>query len=178
MLKHWFEAIAVPHVYLSLGMLLKGKQMSLIQKMLVVFAVSLLIAFVARAEPVKQGALTISDQVVRATVTGQKNAGAFLTVSNNGAEDQLLSASSPASARMEVHEMKMDGNVMQMRQIDSLVIPAKGKVNLMPGGYHLMFIDLKEPLKAGDTVDIQLKFKKAGTVNVKFPIQAFKPMAH
>lgn len=152
--------------------------MSLIQKMTIVFVVSLLIAFVARAEPVKQGNLTISDQVVRSTVTGQKNAGAFLTISNSGAEDQLLSVSSPVASRMEVHEMKMDGNVMQMRQIESLAIPAKGKVNLMPGGYHLMFIDLKEPLKAGDVVDIQLKFKKAGIVNVKFPIQAFKPMAH
>lgn len=152
--------------------------MSLIQKMGIVFAVSLLIAFAARAEPVKLGALTITDQMARATVTGQKNAGAFLTLENSGAEDQLIGASSPVSARMEVHEMKMEGNVMQMRQIDALTIPSKGKVNLAPGGYHLMFIDLKEPLKAGDVVDIQLKFKKAGTVNAKFPVQAAKPMAH
>ena len=144
----------------------------------IVFAVSLLIAFAARAEPVKLGAITISDQTARATVTGQKNAGAFLNLQNSGAEDQLIGASSPASARMEVHEMKMDGNVMQMRQIDALTIPAKGKVSLAPGGYHLMFIDLKEPLKAGEVVDIQLKFKKAGTVNTKFQVQAAKPMAH
>jgi copper(I)-binding protein len=154
--------------------------MSLIQKMLIVLVISLLIAFVARTQAqtptVKAGQLSISDTFTRSTVAGQKNAGGFLTIQNEGNLDKLLSAKSNVSASMEIHEMKMDGNVMQMRQINSLDIPSKGKLELKPGGYHLMFIDIKSPLKAGESVDVQLTFEKAGKVNVKLPIQEMKPM--
>lgn len=154
--------------------------MSLIQKMLVVLVISLLIAFIAKTQAqttaVKAGQLSISDTFTRATVAGQKNAGGFLSIQNEGSADKLLSATSPVSSTVEIHEMKMDGNVMQMRQIKSLDIPSKGKVDLKPGGYHLMFIDLKSQLKAGENVDVQLTFEKAGKVNVKLPIQEMRPM--
>lgn len=154
--------------------------MSLIQKMLVVLVISLLIAFIAKTQAqtttIKAGQLSISDTFTRATVAGQKNAGGFLSIQNEGATDKLLSATSAASSVVEIHEMKMDGNVMQMRQIKSLDIPSKGKVDLKPGGYHLMFIDLKSPLKAGENVDVQLTFEKAGKVSVKLPIQEMRPM--
>jgi copper(I)-binding protein len=122
------------------------------------------------------GGKSISETFTRSTVAGQKNAGGFLTIQNEGNVDRLLSAKSNVSASMEIHEMKMDGNVMQMRQVNSLDIPSKGKVELKPGGYHLMFIDIKSPLKAGESVDVQLIFEKAGKVNVKLPIQDMKPM--
>lgn len=154
--------------------------MSLIQKMLVVLVISLLIAFIAKTQAqtttVKAGQLSISDTFTRATVAGQKNAGGFLSIQNEGVKDKLLSATSSASSVVEIHEMKMDGNVMQMRQIKSLDIPSKGKVDLKPGGYHLMFIDLKSPLKAGENIDVQLTFEKAGKVSVKLPIQEMRPM--
>jgi copper(I)-binding protein len=154
--------------------------MSLIQKMLIVLVISLLIAFVARTQAqtptVKAGPLSISEAFTRSTVAGQKNAGGFLTIQNEGNVDKLLSAKSNVSTSVEIHEMKMDGNVMQMRQVNSLDIPSKGKVELKPGGYHLMFIDIKSPLKVGESVDVQLTFEKAGKVNVKLPIHEMKPM--
>jgi copper(I)-binding protein len=154
--------------------------MSLIQKMLIVLLVSLLIAFVARTQAqtpaVKVGTLTISETFTRSTITGQKNAAGFLSIQNEGNADKLLSVKSNVSSSMEIHEMKMDGNVMQMRQVNSLDIPSKAKVELKPGGYHLMFIDIKSPLKAGESVEVQLTFEKAGKVNVKLPIQDMKPM--
>ena len=154
--------------------------MSLIQKMLIVLVISLLIAFIARTQAqttvVKVGNLTISETFTRATVTGQKNAAGFLSIQNAGNVDKLLSAKSNVSSAVEIHEMKMDGNVMQMRQVNALDIPSKGKVELKPGGYHLMFIDLKSPLKSGETIEVQLNFEKAGKVDVKLPIQDMRPM--
>ena len=152
--------------------------MTLIQKMATVLVVSLVIGFIAKsyAEPVNAGNLTIDNTFTRATVPGQKNAGGFLSIANKGADDKLISATSNVASEVQIHEMKMDGNVMQMKQIDGLTVPAKGKVELKPGGYHLMFMGLKSPLKAGDTIDVQLKFEKAGAVNVKLPVQEMKPM--
>lgn len=67
--------------------------------------------------------------------------------------------------------MSMDGNVMKMRQVQSIDVPAKGSVELQPGGLHLMFIDLKGQLKSGDQVPVKLKFEKAGEVEVKFHVK-------
>ena len=152
--------------------------MTLIQKMATVLVVSLVIGFIAKsyAEPVNAGNLTIDNTFTRATVPGQKNAGGFLSIANKGADDKLISATSNVASEVQIHEMKMDGNVMQMRQINGLAVPAKGKVELKPGGYHLMLMGLKSPLKAGDTINVQLKFEKAGAVNVKLPVQEMKPM--
>ena len=118
--------------------------MTLIQKMAAVLVTSLVIAFIAKsyAEPVNVGNLTIDNTFTRATVPGQKAGGGFLSIANKGVADKLVSASSSIASEVQIHEMKMDGNVMQMKQIDSLAIPAQGKVELKPGGYHLMFIGL------------------------------------
>ena len=77
---------------------------------------------------------------------------------------------------MEIHEMKMEGNVMQMRAMKALDVPSKGQVDLRPGGYHLMFINLKAPLQVGDKVDVQLTFEKAGKVTIKLPVQDMRAM--
>ena len=94
----------------------------------------------------------------RATVQGQKATGAFmkLTAKEN---TKLVSASSPAAGVVEIHEMKMDGGVMKMRAIPSLDLPAGKAVELKPGGYHVMLMDLKEPLKKETTVPITLVVK-------------------
>ena len=149
------------------------------QKMLIVMALSLLIAFgakLAKAESVAVANITIADPYTRATVPGQKAAGGFLIIQNNAGTDRLLSASSPFAASVQIHEMKMDGNVMQMRQLDGLDVPANGKVELKPGSYHLMLTGLKSQLKSGDVVTIELKFQKAGTIIVNFPVQAMGRM--
>ena len=93
-------------------------------------------------------------------------------IENKGAADQLISASSPVSGEVQLHEMAMDGNVMKMRQVNDIAVPAGGAVELKPGGLHLMFMNIKAPLTAGETVPVKLKFAKAGEVEVKMPVNA------
>jgi len=123
------------------------------------------------------GALKIDQAWVRPTVPGQGTGGAYLSVSNSGpAADRLLGGSSPAAARVEVHEMRMDGNVMRMRELTALNLPAGKRIQLAPGGLHLMLVDLKAPLKIGDKVPLKLRFEKAGEIDVMLQVQD-KPVA-
>jgi copper(I)-binding protein len=128
------------------------------------------------------GDLTLKAPFARATLPNQPVAGAFLTITNNGTEDDVLIAvSSPISQRGEVHEMKMDGDTMKMREMaDGLVIPAGETVELKPGGYHLMFMQLNEPLIEGETVEMTLEFQNAGSITVPVAImgKGAKTMNH
>jgi len=131
------------------------------------------------AQTVKLDSVSVSDAYTRATAPGQQVAGGFMKIQNKGnAPDQLLSASSPAAGEVQLHEMAMDGNVMKMRQVKDIAVPAGGSVELKPGGYHLMFLNLKGPFVAGETVPVKLKFAKAGDVEVKFPVNAAGAMKH
>ena len=121
-------------------------------------------------DEVKIGALKIEDAKARATVPAQKMSGGFMKIENKGGADKLLAASSSVSKTMELHTMSMEGNVMKMREIKGIDIPANGKVELKSGGLHLMFIDLKEQLKPGSTIKVKLKFEKAGEVEVPFKV--------
>ena len=95
---------------------------------------------------------------VRGTVQGQKATGAFMQLkSADGAT--LVAAESPVAGVVEIHEMKMEGNVMRMRAVPKIDLPAGRAVELKPGGYHVMLMDLKQPLKAGDSVPLRLKFQ-------------------
>lgn len=97
----------------------------------------------------------------RATVQGQKASGAFMQIT---AKDNvtLVSVSSPVAGVAEVHEMKMEGDVMKMRALDKgLALPAGKAVELKPGGYHLMLMDLKVPLQKDTTIPLTLVFKDA-----------------
>jgi copper(I)-binding protein len=122
-----------------------------------------------------QAQVTVSDAWVRGTVTGQQATGAFMQL-KAPADATLVSASSPVAGVVEIHEMKMDGGVMKMSSIKRLGLPAGKAVDLKPGGYHVMLMDLKQPLKEGDTVPVTLTFEdKAGkkqTVEVKAPVRA------
>jgi len=99
-------------------------------------------------------------------------AGGFMKIENKGSADQLISASSPAAGEVQLHEMAMDGNVMKMRQVKDIAVPAGGAVELKPGGLHLMFMNIKAPLTAGESVPVKLKFAKAGEVELKMPVNA------
>ena len=130
------------------------------------------IAGTVASAPVTLGALKITDGWIKAMLPGQPVGGGYLTIENTGAEgDRLVAVQSPASPEIQIHEMKMEGDVMKMRQLkDGLEIPAGGKIELKPGGYHLMFTEVKEPFKEGAAVKVMLKFEQAGEVEVQFPV--------
>ena len=137
----------------------------------IVFSASALAQNVSQT--VTTNAIKIENAYTRATVPGQQVAGGFMKIENKGASaDQLVSASSPAAGEVQLHEMAMDGNVMKMRQVKDIAVPAGGAVELKPGGLHLMFMNIKAPLTAGETVPVKLKFAKAGEVEVKMPVNA------
>jgi len=99
--------------------------------------------------------VSASDAWTRATVPQQKVAGVFLQL-RAAADARLVEASSGAARAVEIHEMAMEGNVMKMRQVPGLDLPAGKPVDLKPGGYHLMLIDLKAPLREGEAVPLSL----------------------
>jgi copper(I)-binding protein len=141
-------------------------------KALLISAVGFGLAGMAQAQSAKVGSVQIENAYTRSTVPGQMAAGGFMKIENKGAVDQLISASSPVAGEVQLHEMAMEGNVMKMRQVKEVVVPAGGAVELKPGGMHLMFMNIKAPLTAGETVPVKLKFAKAGEVEVKMPVNA------
>lgn len=125
------------------------------------------------AHDAKIGDLIISHPWSRATLPNAPVAGGYLTIVNNGGEaDRLVSVSSPVSKMVEMHEMKMEGDVMKMRPLsDGIEIPAGGEVTLKPGGLHLMFMKPVNPLKEGETFEAELVFENAGTVSLMFVVE-------
>jgi len=93
---------------------------------------------------------------VRGTVVGQTTAGAYMELTS-GQRASLLGAESPAAGSAEIHEMRMEGNVMRMRAVPRLELPPGKTVELKPGGHHMMLVDLKRPLRKGDLIPIRLK---------------------
>lgn len=102
-----------------------------------------------------QAQVTVKDAWVRATVTQQKATGAFMQL-QSAQDAKLVSAQSPVAAVVEVHEMSMDGGIMRMRAVPSVALPAGQAVDLKPGGFHVMLMDLKGQIKDGDTVPVTL----------------------
>ena len=119
--------------------------------------------------------VAVSDAWVRGTVPGQKATGAFMSL-KSPTDAALVSASSPVAGIVEIHEMALEGGVMKMRAVPKLALPAGKAVDLKPGGYHVMLMDLKQPLKEGDTVPVTLAFTdkdgKQVTQEVKAPVKA------
>lgn len=118
---------------------------------------------------------TVADAWVRGTVAQQKASGLFATLTS-ATGGKLVAASSPVAGVVEIHEMRMDGDTMRMRAIPALDLPAGQTVQLKPGGYHVMLLDLKQPLKAGDTVPVTLVIEGPGgqkeSVVVQAPVRA------
>src|SRR5438477_5989178 len=139
-------------------------------------AAALLAQFLAtplRADEVKAGDLVITQAWSRATPGGAKTGGGYLTVENKGSTpDRLIGGSADVAAKVEMHEMSMKNGLMTMRPPDKGLTIEPGKtVKLAPGGYHLMMMDLKGPLKQGDKVPVTLEFEKAGKVQVSLDVQ-------
>lgn len=122
--------------------------------------------------------VTVKDAWVRATVAQQKATGAFMQL-QSAQDARLVAAQSPVAGLVEVHEMAMDGSVMKMRAVPSLALPAGKTVELKPGGYHVMLMDLKAQVKDGDTVPVTLVFEgqngKRQTIEVKAPARGMSP---
>jgi copper(I)-binding protein len=122
----------------------------------------------------KLGDLTVTSPWTRATPGGAKIAGGYLKITNNGTSvDRFVGAKSDAADRVEIHEMSMNDGVMKMRPLpNGLEIKPGETVELKSGGYHLMFMDLKQPLKQGDSLKAKLQFEKAGSLDVDFNVNA------
>lgn len=118
------------------------------------------------------GKLNISAPFVRATLPNAPVGGGYITIENTGTDaDRLVSVKSGVAGEVGIHEMKMEGDVMKMRALeDGLEIPAGATVAMGPGGYHLMFMHLNQPLVEGSSVTVTLTFEKAGTVDVALPV--------
>jgi periplasmic copper chaperone A len=131
--------------------------------------VSLTVSLAAQAQ------VTVKDAWVRATVAQQKATGAFMQL-QSAQDAKLVAVQSSAAGVVEVHEMAMDGGVMKMRAIPSLALPAGKAVELKPGGYHVMLMDLKGQVKDGDTVPVTLvvegKDGKRQSLDLKVPARA------
>jgi copper(I)-binding protein len=119
-----------------------------------------------------QAQVSVKDAWVRATVPQQKATGAFMQL-QSAQDAKLVSAQSPVAGVVEVHEMAMDGGVMRMRAVPNLDLPAGKTVDLKPGGFHVMLMDLKAQVKDGDTVPVTLvvegKDGKRQSVELKVP---------
>jgi len=136
-------------------------------------AAAFLACTAASAHDFKTGALEIGHPWTRATPPSAKVGGGYLTVKNTGSEpDRLTGVETDASGKAEIHEMKLEGGVMQMRPVPAgLEIKPGETITLAPGGFHVMFMGLKEPLKEGALVKGTLVFEKAGRVPVEFKVE-------
>jgi copper(I)-binding protein len=106
--------------------------------------------------------VTVADAWVRATVAAQRATGAFLKLTVQGADATLIAVTSPVAGVTQIHEMAMSEGVMRMREVTGGVPLKAGQIfELKPGGYHIMMMDLKQPVKAGDRVLLSLTFKQA-----------------
>jgi copper(I)-binding protein len=117
-----------------------------------------------------QAQVQIEQPWARATAPGATVAGGYMLIRNAGAADRLVSASSPAAAKVELHVHINDNGVMKMREVRGYDVPAKGSFELKPGGAHLMFMNIKRPFKEGEVVPVKLKFQRAGEVSAEFRV--------
>ena len=124
--------------------------------------------------------VTVSDEWARATVPGQKATGAFMKITAKQTS-RLVAVSSPVAGITEIHEMKMDKDVMRMSAVQALELPAGKAVELKPGGYHVMLMDLKQPLTDKSTIVMTLTFEDAkgqkSLMEVQVPVRAMTAMS-
>jgi len=131
------------------------------------------LAFVlATTAALAQGGVSIDGAFARPTIGQQRTSAAYMTIKSPAGADRLLRASSPVAAKVELHNHINDGAVMRMREVSSIDVPAGGAATLAPGGLHIMLLELKQPLKTGETVPLTLEFEKAGKVDLTVPVQA------
>jgi len=142
--------------------------------------VALILFFVLAQFSFAQGNIVISDAWVREVPPGTSMSAGYMTIENNGDEDdKLVSMSSKAAESAELHISKVDNNdVATMEMIEVLDIPSNNSIELEPGGMHVMLIGLKESLVGKDSVDLKLVFEKAGEVMIEVPVKKGQPGGH
>ena len=155
--------------------------LNLISRLLIICLGSLL-ALSAQAHGFAVGELVVRHPYAAPTLSGVQNGAVyFKSIKNAGKQaDQLLSAKTQVAEKVEIHEMTMDGNIMKMRPLSSIEIPAGAEVSIAkgnPNGYHLMLLGLKQSLKDGDRFPVWLTFKQAGEVKVEVSVQTPKAAA-
>jgi copper(I)-binding protein len=140
----------------------------------VVLAAAALLGLAASVPPALAQApvVEVTEAWARATTASARSGGAFLTLKATGAADRVVSASSPVAEKVELHETVRDGNVMRMREVPQLVVPAGEKIVLQPGGHHIMLIGLKKPLNRGESFPLTITFEKAPAVTITVTVQA------
>lgn len=140
---------------------------------LLIYAVSALLLVTAASAFAQSSSIHVEQSWARATPGGATTGAVYMTISNKSdVADRLTAMSSELADKAQIHEMKVVNGVMEMREVAAgLPLPAGASVALKPGGYHIMLIGLKHPLKAGDTVPLTLTFEKAGTVAIKVPVE-------
>ena len=133
-------------------------------------------AFGAAAQDYNAGSIEIVRPVAKATLPGQPVGGGFFTLVNHGAEpDRLVAITSPVSGDVQMHEMRMQDDVMQKRKLpDGIAVPAGATVRLETGGLHVMFMKIAAPFREGESFPATLNFEKAGEVTVQFEVEAFR----
>jgi copper(I)-binding protein len=129
--------------------------------MKVILAATMLVASL----PASAANVSVTDAWARATMPGQQVSGAYMKIASD-ADAKLVGASSPAIPRVEVHEMKMDGDVMRMREVKAVDLPKGKAVSLEPGGYHIMLMNLKKPIAAGEVIPLKLLVESGGKQQV------------
>ena len=126
--------------------------------------------------------ISISGPYVRLVPPGIKTTGGFMVIHNTGDTDrQVVKAESPAASIVELHTHINENGVMKMREVASIDVKARGQTELKPGSFHIMLIDLKQPLKEGDNVPITLKFDDGSSYPLTAPVRkphSAMPMPH
>lgn len=138
----------------------------------VAILIGVLLASSAGAQNASSAGLGFDAPWVRASAPGQKNGAGYVQIHNKGAQtDRLISATTANVGRVELHTIINENGVAKMRQVQGIDVPAGAGATLAPGGFHIMFMGLNAPFKAGETVPVTLRFEKAGEVKVNFEIK-------
>jgi len=121
----------------------------------------------AQAAEVKVGSLMIKDAWARGT---PRSGGAFMTIHNMGAADELIDARADLAKKVQLHRTVSEGGIMKMKHVSGIPVPAKGMATLKPGSYHVMMMGLNKPMKPGQSFPLTLVFKQAGEVTIQVGI--------
>ena len=121
----------------------------------------------------RSGAIEVTQAQALPSTPGARNGGGFVALVNHGkADDKIVAASSPVCGHVELHTMSMENNIMRMREVENIPVPAGKTLRMQPGsGYHLMLMDLKAPLKVGETVPVTLKFASGASLEVQLKVE-------
>jgi copper(I)-binding protein len=139
----------------------------------ILVALLILIAAPAAAHEARIGDILILHPWARATPGAAANGAAYLKIENQGAtHDRLIAAAADVAARVELHAHIVEDGVAKMRQVEAIDAPAGAAAELAPGGYHIMLMELKQPLKAGETFPLTLTFEKAGSIELQVAVEA------